>query len=401
MSKGHNRSRNHITALTFAAAGVRVFPCDLEKRPLVKDWLNASTTDPSKIDEWWSQNPDALVALPMKHLDCVVVDADRHDPSKDGVALFNAMIAENSPLPSHPKIDTANNDEHHIFRQPPDNKIGNKVVTPGLETRGYKVGNDGGYIIAVNSVMPDGRGWKLAAGSPSFLQSLKAKTIPQPPDWLIEKLNGQPKGQHLPDTADRAECKPNGRGDHGGRGAAYAEAALDNVAAELAGVAKGNRNNALNTAALKLASMVARDWIAKTAVVDALYASCIKNGLVTDDGADAVQKTLASGFKAGLENPHADLKDRPPDGGGHKQTTTAKPNGGEVPKPTNKTLVVTRASDIEPVPVEWLWPGRLAKGKTTLLGPASARVSCRYSLPRPSARVANGHARREPRLRKA
>ena len=73
------------------------------------------------------KSPDALVALPMKHLDCVGVDADRHDPSKDGVALFNAMIAENSPLPSHPKIDTANSDEHHIFRQPPDNKIGNKV----------------------------------------------------------------------------------------------------------------------------------------------------------------------------------------------------------------------------------------------------------------------------------
>ena len=68
----------------------------------------------------------------------------------------------------------------------------------------------------MNTVMPDGRGWKLAAGSPSFLKSLKAKTIPQPPDWLIEKLNGQPKGRHLPDT--QTSRMHDGRGDHGGRG---------------------------------------------------------------------------------------------------------------------------------------------------------------------------------------
>jgi hypothetical protein len=34
----------------------------------------------------------------------------------------------------------------------------------------------------------------------------------------------------------------------------------------------------------------------------------------------------------------------------------------------SKRLVVHRASEITPVPVEWLWPGRLAIGKTTLLG---------------------------------
>jgi predicted ATP-dependent serine protease len=33
-----------------------------------------------------------------------------------------------------------------------------------------------------------------------------------------------------------------------------------------------------------------------------------------------------------------------------------------------KVLVIKRASEIEPAPVEWLWPGRLAMGKTTLIG---------------------------------
>ena len=311
-------------------------------------------------------SPDALVGLPMKRVDCLTFDCDRHDPSADGVALFHAMIAENSPLPAHPIIDSANSGEHHIFQQPADNKIGNKVLGPGIETRSYKTENAGGYIIVSGTVMPDGRGWKPAAGSPSFLKSLKAKTIPQPPAWLIDKLNGQAKPPS-PEWNGGRSPPP-----HGGREQAYAARALDNVAAELASVAKGNRNNALNTAALKMASMVARDWIAKAAVVDALYNACIKNGLVADDGADSVQKTLGSGFKAGLASPHADLEDRQR-AGGHKTAKTTKPNGGTVAgddtsKSINKTLVVTRASDIEPVPVEWLWPGRLAKGKTTLLG---------------------------------
>ena len=360
-----NRSRNHVVALTYAAAGAPIFPCNQIKKSLVPDWVNAATTSPSQIDLWWSEFPDALVALPMKRVDCLTIDCDRHDAGADGVAMFHAMIAENSPLPEHPRIDTANNGEHHIFRQPSDDKIGNKKFAPGLETRGYKNENDGGYIIVSGTVLPNGRGWKPAAGSPSFLKSLKAGTIPAAPEWLINKLNGQPKPPP-PEWNGGGSPSP-----HGGREEAYAQAALCNIAAELGSVTKGNRNNALNVASLKMGAMIARNWIAKATVADALYEACVRNGLVTDDGADSVQKTLASGFKAGLENPHASLKDRPPDGGGHKQTAkNTKPNGGAVSdeKLINKTLVVTRASDIVPVPVEWLWPGRLAKGKTTLLG---------------------------------
>lgn len=56
-----------------------------------------------------------------------------------------------------------------------------------------------------------------------------------------------------------------------------------------------------------------------------------------------MQKTLASGFKAGLANPHADLEDRQRDGNDAKQaaTNTEQPErlsnfilfGDEAPKP--------------------------------------------------------------------
>jgi len=44
----------------------------------------------------------------------------------------------------------------------------------------------------------------------------------------------------------------------------------------------------------------------------------------------------------------------------------AKQNG--TGQRSGKQLIVHRASDITPVAVDWLWPGRLAIGKTTLVG---------------------------------
>jgi AAA domain len=48
----------------------------------------------------------------------------------------------------------------------------------------------------------------------------------------------------------------------------------------------------------------------------------------------------------------------------------AKKKGGTTPahnQPSERRLIVKRAADITPEPVEWLWPGRIAIGKQTLL----------------------------------
>ena len=44
------------------------------------------------------------------------------------------------------------------------------------------------------------------------------------------------------------------------------------------------------------------------------------------------------------------------------------PDRGEHAKPNGKHLVVYNASSVDPRPIKWLWPGRLAIGKATLLG---------------------------------
>jgi Family of unknown function (DUF5906) len=70
---------------------------------------------------------------------------------------------------------------------------------------------------------------------------------------------------------------------------------------------KGGRNNALNTGAFVLGTMVARNWISRDEVEDALRAAMASNGYTTEKGARAVDATLTSGLEAGLMHPHDDL----------------------------------------------------------------------------------------------
>ncbi len=52
-------------ALTFAAAGIQVFPCRPGgKEPLTLHGFTAATTDPGQIRAWWRTWPEANIAMP-------------------------------------------------------------------------------------------------------------------------------------------------------------------------------------------------------------------------------------------------------------------------------------------------------------------------------------------------
>jgi hypothetical protein len=286
----------------------------------------------------------------MKPHGLLVFDADRHHDGEDGVAHFRALCAEHEPLPPHPIVLTANGGEHHIFKQPA-NKIGNHKLGNGLETRGYRHGNSGGYIIAAGSRLSDGRCWRLASGSPSLLNA----TLPELPSWLAEYARERREEQRQPEPDRRA----------GKREEAYATKALDNLARDLAAMPReSGRNNQLNIAGLKLGSMVARGWIGRATVEGRLFDACVANRLVKDTGTNAVRGTIRSGLEAGLKERHDDLKERD----NSKGNGAANPGAARTSEQGSKRLVVHRASEITPVAVDWLWPGRIAIGKTTLVG---------------------------------
>jgi putative DNA primase/helicase len=352
---------NIEVALRYAQAGMPVFPCGADKKPIiVKSWPAEASTDETKIRAWWAADPDAIVGLPVKPCDLLVFDADRHVEHEDGVAHFRAVCGE---LPEHPIVQTAGNGEHHIFRQLPSEKIGNRKIGNGLETRGYKLENDGGYIIAAGSRLPDGRAWRLGNGSPSVLGAYKAGTIPIVPPSLADLARERAREENQKATSSNSVSA-------GMREQAYAAKALDNLARDLAATVAGNRNNTLNIAALKLGGMVARDWIGRATVEGRLFDGCKANGLFEDDGGHAVNSTIKSGIEAGLKSPHDDLPDREPPR--HQQQQRSKK---EAP-PDDIELVMLEASKVKMVPVRWLWNERIAVGKLSLLAgePGLARV---------------------------
>jgi AAA domain len=86
----------------------------------------------------------------------------------------------------------------------------------------------------------------------------------------------------------------------------------------LAATPKKNRNDALNTAALLLAKLVAAGALVETEVRSALFNACVANKLVHDDGRDSVRRTIQSGYEAGINEPwsfKAKNSDRPEDDG--------------------------------------------------------------------------------------
>ena len=62
-------------ALWYADLGYRVLPCAPGcKTPLTRNGLRDATTDAEQIERWWSEHPDANVAIRTDGL--VVIDID-------------------------------------------------------------------------------------------------------------------------------------------------------------------------------------------------------------------------------------------------------------------------------------------------------------------------------------
>jgi hypothetical protein len=310
---------NVFLAKRLAAAEIPVFPCDwrlkpdgkISKAPLVK-WRDASTTDEPTIRAWWKQYPQALVGIDLGKAGLVVVDADRHG-GPDGVAALAALESnpDHEPFERHPITITHGNGQHHIFKNLDGEPLGN--AEGALKGNGINMRGDGGYVIAVGSMIGDHEPlpgeWTADHDAPGLIESFKAGNIPVIPDWFVDIIR-TPKVK--PDDASPAseERRTYDKSDAGARERAFAQAALDGCARELADCMEGSRNELLNKLSYRVHRMVARGWLDSAEVEHRLYDAAATCGLLKSDGHRQVRATIASGRKAGLANPHPDLEDR-------------------------------------------------------------------------------------------
>lgn len=139
-----------IHAQRYAADGWRVFPVEQKgKKPLIKDWPNAASTDNQQIRVWWAKWPQANIGLacgPGSGVFVVDIDVSGEKQGAASRAKFNGT------MPDTLESRTGSGGAHLFFEYPKDREIKNKQnAMPGIDVRG-----EGGYVVLPPSVHPCG-----------------------------------------------------------------------------------------------------------------------------------------------------------------------------------------------------------------------------------------------------
>jgi hypothetical protein len=286
------------------ARSLPIFPCGPDKRPLVATGFKAATKDLRQVEIWWRQWPDALIGVPTGAASgFFVIDVDAPGAEHgdvDGLLAWD-KLTKGRPLPPTRRHETPNGGLHILFKYDPARPVTNSrgALPEGVDVRG-----DGGYVIWPPSKLPDGRAWRVQ-------ETCETDVITDAPE-LHEILAKKP-----------ATLK--------GNRSAYGRAALDGEIARAASARKGQRNETLNIAALKLGRVVGTGALPRVDAEAGLYGVAEDNGLVGEDGPRAVLATIKSGLDAGVEQPRK-IKQRHQEDSGPRDDG-APPPGGDIALP--------------------------------------------------------------------
>ena len=142
-------------ALNYAKIGLAVFPLiPRDKKPLTENGFKNATTDPGKIEDWWTIHPDANIGIATGQMSngvCAIdMDVDT-DEGKDGYHAFTRWCDENYLMLPDSWLSITGRGGYHLFYRstfPVPSKIG------WLEDVDIRA--DGAYIVAPPSVHPNG-----------------------------------------------------------------------------------------------------------------------------------------------------------------------------------------------------------------------------------------------------
>jgi len=192
-----------------------------------------------------------------------------------GLHSLSRLVSDHGELPETLKSRSGRlRGEHHIFRCPEHLaldaiKNDTNVLGPGLDVRAT-----GGQIVVCPSVHHNGQRYQWQNAGP----------VADLPTWLYRLLVS-------PQT--RSD-QPKGNGSNG-----YAQTALASACRRIRSAQNGSRNRVLNVEAFSIAGLVAADALDQVAAWEALRAAALEAGLPANE----VDRTLESGFRAGLAAP--------------------------------------------------------------------------------------------------
>ena len=116
-------------ALDYARRGWNVFPCKpSNKAPYTGSGLNAATTDPDIIRDWWQHWPHAMIGVRMGQASGVwALDPDMPDKpgAADGLASWRGLVATRGGCPPTHSHLTPRGGLHLLFKWRDDRPITN------------------------------------------------------------------------------------------------------------------------------------------------------------------------------------------------------------------------------------------------------------------------------------
>jgi hypothetical protein len=262
------------SALEYVAAGWKVLPCTLGKRPMIGGGFHSASNDPEVIEKWWTRCPTASIGAPVPR-SLAVVDVDvAHDGLKTLAGLQDAY----DPLPITLTSITGSGGAHHFFRHPGGElRQTAGLLGPGLDTRIPGKG----YIILPPSPHPAGRcyEWIEPLAPPAAMPSwLVALLRPPPPP-----VRGSVPTVRIRDT--------------------YVRAAVEGEVVNVIGASIGSRNQTLHRAAVKLGTLVGAGVLAEHEAIDVLVEAAGASGYVSTDGERTARQTIQSGLAWGVRHP--------------------------------------------------------------------------------------------------
>lgn len=260
------------------------------KYPCINRWRTRASTNPSVLERWWREFPDAVSGIELGRAGLVVVDCDRHG-GPDGVTTFAAL----GEMPLHPIIRTAGNGEHHYFRQP-DPPIAGKIgFAPGIDLLGV-----GRFVVAPGSVRPDGARWE---------GEIVGASIPILPDTF--RIASSHQNTHrvtsleLP-TWREALANRHKTAARWSREETFALFALDNAMRRIAAAPEGRREWTLNGEAFAIGRLIGAGWIELSRAAVAMLIAARSAGF---PDCDQVRVKILRALHDGIARPYPPLKE--------------------------------------------------------------------------------------------
>lgn len=118
------------------------------KHPIHSGGFKTATTDKKKIIAWWSDNPNANIAIATGEASGILVIDIDCKPGSNGFVTLALLDQEFGHIPFSARVRTGSGGTH-IYLHMPDFPIGCSVNTlgPGIDIRA-----NGGYVVAPPSV---------------------------------------------------------------------------------------------------------------------------------------------------------------------------------------------------------------------------------------------------------